>query len=62
MKVPAKAKVKIIPKFRKKFSWDFERAMSKRMVESGIEGWTDLFELITRIENDGREEDVEEDG
>ena len=62
MKVPAKAKVRIMPKFLKKFSWDPNTELSIVVGWRNAEGQTDLFELIARIENDGGKEDVEEDG
>ncbi len=69
MKVPANANVKITPKFLKKFSYTerFSARVSSPLSYhvlsfTQINKRTDphLFELVPRVQNDRREEKVEE--
>jgi len=59
MNVPKNAKVNIDPKFRKKFSWTGGRV--KTDGSRGSDRETHLLQLITRVENDWRKEQIKEE-
>jgi hypothetical protein len=59
MNVPRKANVRMEPKLRKKFSYRWQRFIPLKH-EERVER-TYLFQLIARVQNDGRKEEVEEE-
>jgi hypothetical protein len=56
MKVPANAKVRMVPMFRKKFAWIAMSAWKAWRLEM-----TDLMQFVARGQNNWRKEEIEEE-